>query len=147
MKKVELYTDGACSYNPGPGGYGIVLVYKNTKKEFSGFCENTTNNRMEITAVIEGFKLLKEPCDVIVYSDSAYTLNAFLLGWIENWKENNWKTANKKPVLNLDLWQELMEVIKPHKVTWVKVKGHADNELNNRCDALARKEIETHTQK
>ena len=142
MKKVDLYTDGACSYNPGPGGYGIVLVYKNTKKEVSGFCENTTNNRMEITAVIEGFKLLKEPCDVTVYSDSAYTLNAFLLNWIDNWKQNNWRTANKKPVLNLDLWQELLTVIEPHNVTWVKVKGHADNELNNRCDALARSEID-----
>ncbi len=142
MKKVELYTDGACSYNPGPGGYGIVLKYNEVKKEFSGFCENTTNNRMEITAVIEGFKLLKEPCDVTVYSDSAYTLNAFLEGWLDNWQKNNWRTAGKKPVLNVDLWQELLEVIKPHSVTWVKVKGHADNELNNRCDALARKQIE-----
>ena len=142
MKKVELYTDGACSYNPGPGGYGIVLKYKEVQKEFSGFCENTTNNRMEITAVIEGFKLLKEPCDVTVYSDSAYTLNAFLEGWLDNWQKNNWRTAGKKPVLNVDLWQELLEVIKPHSVTWVKVKGHADNELNNRCDALARKQIE-----
>ena len=142
MKKVELYTDGACSYNPGPGGYGIVLKYMDVKKEFSGFCENTTNNRMEITAVIEGFKLLKEPCDVTVYSDSAYTLNAFLEGWLDNWQKNNWRTAGKKPVLNVDLWQELLEVIKPHSVTWVKVKGHADNELNNRCDALARKQIE-----
>ena len=142
MKKVELYTDGACSYNPGPGGYGIVLKYKEVKKEVSGFCENTTNNRMEITAVIEGFKLLKEPCDVTVYSDSAYTLNAFLEGWLDNWQKNNWRTAGKKPVLNVDLWQELLEVIKPHSVTWIKVKGHADNELNNRCDALARKQIE-----
>lgn len=142
MKKVELYTDGACSYNPGPGGYGIVLKYMDVKKEFSGFCENTTNNRMEITAVIEGFKLLKEPCDVTVYSDSAYTLNAFLEGWLDNWQKNNWRTAGKKPVLNVDLWQELLEVIKPHSVTWIKVKGHADNELNNRCDALARKQIE-----
>ena len=147
MKKVELYTDGACSYNPGPGGYGIVLRYKEVQKEFSGFCENTTNNRMEITAVIEGFKLLKEPCEVTVYSDSAYTLNAFLEGWLENWQKNNWRTAGKKQVLNVDLWQELLEVIKPHEVTWIKVKGHADNELNNRCDALARKQIEDNIKK
>lgn len=145
MKQVELYTDGACSGNPGPGGYGIVLRYKGIEKEFSGFADNTTNNRMEITAVVKGFKLLKEPCEVTVYSDSAYTLNAFLLGWIENWQQNNWKTAGKKPVLNVDLWQELLDVIKPHKVTWIKVKGHADNELNNRCDALARKQIELNT--
>ncbi len=145
MKQVELYTDGACSGNPGPGGYGIVLRYKGIEKEFSGFAENTTNNRMEITAVVEGFKLLKEPCEVTVYSDSAYTLNAFLLGWIENWQQNNWKTAGKKPVLNVDLWQELLSVIEDHKVTWIKVKGHADNELNNRCDALARKQIELNT--
>lgn len=142
MKQVELYTDGACSGNPGPGGYGIVLRYKGIEKEFSGYCENTTNNRMEITAVIEGFKLLKEPCCVTVYSDSAYTLNAFLQGWIDNWIKNNWKTANKKPVLNVDLWQELLKVSSNHQITWVKVKGHADNEINNRCDALARKEIE-----
>ncbi|MBQ2864677.1 MAG: ribonuclease HI [Clostridia bacterium] len=147
MKKVDLYTDGACSYNPGPGGYGIVLKYKDVQKEVSGFCDNTTNNRMEITAVIEGFKLLKEPCDVTVYSDSAYTLNAFLEGWLENWQKNNWRTAGKKQVLNVDLWQELLKVIEPHKVTWVKVKGHADNELNNRCDALARKQIEENTKK
>lgn len=145
MKKVKIYTDGACSGNPGPGGYGIVLRYKGIEKEFSGYADNTTNNRMEITAVIEGFKLLKEPCEVTVYSDSAYTLNAFLQGWIENWQQNNWRTANKKPVLNLDLWQELLSIIEQHKVTWVKVKGHADNELNNRCDALARKQIELNT--
>lgn len=145
MKQVELYTDGACSGNPGPGGYGIILRYKGVEKEFSGFADNTTNNRMEITAVLEGFKLLKEPCEVTVYSDSAYTLNAFLLGWIENWQSNNWKTANKKPVLNVDLWMELLSVISQHTVTWVKVKGHADNELNNRCDALARKQIELNT--
>ena len=147
MKTVTLYTDGACSYNPGPGGYGIVLKYKDVKKEFSGFCDNTTNNRMEITAVIEGFKLLKEPCDVTVYSDSAYTLNAFLEGWLENWQKNNWRTAGKKPVLNVDLWQELLKIIEPHTVTWIKVKGHADNELNNRCDALARQQIEENMKK
>ena len=108
MKKVELYTDGACSCNPGPGGYGIVLIYNGVQKQFSGFSENTTNNKMELTAVIEGLKKLKEPCEVVIYTDSAYVCNAFLNGWIENWKNNNWRTANKKPVLNLELWQELI---------------------------------------
>ncbi len=145
MKFVEIYTDGACSGNPGPGGYGIVLIYKNTRKEFSGFNENTTNNRMELTGVIEALKLLKEPCEVSLYSDSAYTLNAFLLGWIDSWIANNWKTANRKPVLNIDLWQELLELTKIHNITWIKVKGHADNELNNLCDKLARAEIEKNT--
>lgn len=142
MKHVEIYTDGACSGNPGPGGYGIVLKYNNIQKEYSGYEANTTNNRMELTAVIEALKLLKEPCDVTLYSDSAYTLNAFLLGWIDSWILNNWKTAGKKPVLNVDLWKELLELKNKHNITWVKVKGHADNELNNLCDKLARLEIE-----
>lgn len=141
MKKVELYTDGACSGNPGPGGYGIVLRYNNNQKTFSGYSNNTTNNQMEITAVIEGLKKIKEPCDVTIYTDSAYTMNAFSLGWIENWQNNNWKTANKKPVQNKELWIELLNQLKCHKITWVKVKGHADNELNNLCDSLARNEI------
>lgn len=147
MKDVELYTDGACSYNPGPGGYGIVLKYKDKEKEHSGYCDNTTNNRMEITAVIEGLKLIKEPCNVTIYSDSAYTVNAFLQGWIENWQANNWRTANKKPVFNIDLWQELLQLLSQHNVKWVKVKGHADNVYNNRCDALARKQIEMNNNK
>ena len=147
MKDVELYTDGACSYNPGQGGYGIVLKYKDKEKEHSGYCDNTTNNRMEITAVIEGLKLIKEPCNVTIYSDSAYTVNAFLQGWIENWQANNWRTANKKPVLNIDLWQELLQLLSQHNVKWVKVKGHADNVYNNRCDALARKQIEMNINK
>lgn len=147
MKHIEIYTDGACSGNPGPGGYGIVLSYNGVRKEFSGYNANTTNNRMELTAVIEALKLLKEPCEVTLYSDSAYTLNAFLLGWIDSWILNNWKTSSKKPVLNIDLWQELLELTKKHKVTWVKVKGHADNELNNLCDKLARSEIEKHINK
>ncbi len=147
MKDVELYTDGACSNNPGPGGYGIVLKYKDKEKEHSGYCDNTTNNRMEITAVIEGLKLIKEPCNITIYSDSAYTVNAFLQGWIENWQANNWRTANKKPVLNIDLWQELLQLLSQHNVKWVKVKGHADNVYNNRCDALARKQIEMNNNK
>ena len=146
MKNIEIYTDGACSGNPGPGGYGIVLKYNNIQKEHSGYAEQTTNNRMELTAVIEALKLLKEPCNVTLYSDSAYTLNAFVLGWIDSWILNNWKTASKKPVLNVDLWKELIELKNKHNITWVKVKGHADNELNNLCDKLARLEIEKNRQ-
>ena len=137
LKKVELYTDGACSGNPGKGGYGGILIYKGIEKEYSGFADNTTNNRMELTAVIMGLKMLKEPVEIDIYSDSAYTVNAFLEGWIENWTKNNWRTAGKKPVQNVELWQELLELIHPHKVTWHKVKGHADNPKNNRCDELA----------
>ena len=144
LKKVELYTDGACSGNPGKGGYGGILIYKGIEKEYSGFADNTTNNRMELTAVIMGLKMLKEPVEIDIYSDSAYTVNAFLEGWIENWINNNWRTAGKKPVQNVELWQELLELIHPHKVTWHKVKGHADNSYNNRCDKLATGEIAKH---
>ena len=144
MKKVDLYTDGACSGNPGKGGFGGILMYNGKTKEYSGFNNETTNNRMELTAVIEGLKLLKEPVELTVYSDSAYTVNAFLNDWISTWIMNGWRTAGKKPVQNIDLWQELLELIKPHKVTWVKVKGHADNVYNNRCDALATSEIASH---
>lgn len=138
MKKVILYTDGACSGNPGPGGWGAVLLYGTAKKELSGGARETTNNRMEITAVIEGLKALKEPCEVEIYSDSAYTVNAFREGWVNGWERSDWKKADKKPVLNADLWQELLALTHIHRVTFHKVKGHADNELNNRCDALAR---------
>ena len=144
LKKVELYTDGACSGNPGKGGYGGILIYKGIEKEYSGFADNTTNNRMELTAVIMGLKMLKEPVEIDIYSDSAYTVNAFLEGRIENWTKNNWRTAGKKPVQNVELWQELLELIHPHKVTWHKVKGHADNAYNNRCDKLATGEIAKH---
>ena len=141
MKEVELYTDGACSGNPGMGGYGIVLIYKGIQKEFSGFEKETTNNRMELTAVIEGLRKLKENCKVTIYTDSAYVCNAFENGWIENWKANNWKTSNKKDVLNKDLWLNLIWELSKHEVKWVKVKGHSDNELNNLCDKLAVNEI------
>lgn len=143
-KHVDLYTDGACSGNPGKGGYGGILIYKNKEKEYSGYNANTTNNRMEITAVIEGLKLLKESVDIDIFSDSAYTVNAFLEGWIDNWQANNWRTAGKKPVQNIELWQELLSLIAKHNVTWHKVKGHADNEYNNRCDKLATGEIAKH---
>ena len=127
--------------NPGPGGWGAILMYKDTKKEISGGKKDTTNNVMELTAVVEGLKLLKYPCEVDLYSDSAYVVNAFTQGWIYNWVKNNWKTANKEPVKNKEIWQELYELTKKHKVNFIKVKGHSDNEWNNRCDELARNAI------
>lgn len=141
MEKVVIYTDGACSGNPGPGGWGTVLMYKDAKKEISGGAKETTNNIMELTAVVEGLKMLKYPCEVELYSDSAYIVNAFNQGWIYNWKKKNWKTADGKEVKNKEIWQELYELIKTHKVTFNKVKGHSDNEYNNRCDELARNAI------
>ena len=141
-EKVIIYTDGACSGNPGPGGWGAILMYKGAKKEISGGMKNTTNNIMEITAVVEALKCLKLESDVEVYSDSAYTVNAFKQGWIYNWMKNGWKTANKEPVKNKELWQELYSLTKKHKVEFIKVKGHADNEFNNRCDEMAREAIQ-----
>ena len=144
MKRVDLYTDGACSGNPGKGGYGGILIYNGVEKEYSGYASETTNNRMEITAVIEGLKLLKEPVELDIYSDSAYVVNAFELGWVESWSNNGWRTAGKKPVQNLELWLQLLDLLSRHKVTWHKVKGHADNAYNNRCDTLATGQIEKH---
>lgn len=141
MKRVLLYTDGACSGNPGPGGWGAILIYGEIKKELSGGKTSTTNNRMELTAVIEGLKRLKFPCIVDIYSDSAYTVNAFQEGWVRNWEKGGWIKADKKPVLNADLWQELISLVRKHQVTFHKVKGHSDNKLNNRCDELARAAI------
>ena len=143
MKEVTIYTDGACSGNPGPGGWGTVLIYGEHKKEISGAKRETTNNEMEITAVLQGLKMLKFPCDVEVYSDSAYVVNTFSKGWIYNWEKKNWKTADNTPVKNVELWKEILALTKTHKVTFNKVKGHADNELNNRCDELARAAIAT----
>ena len=142
MDKIIIYTDGACSGNPGPGGWGAILMYGETKKELSGGSKATTNNIMEITAVIEALKALKKPCKVEVYSDSAYVVNSFKNGWIYNWQKNNWKTASKDPVKNRELWEELYELTKTHKVEFIKVKGHSDNEFNNRCDELARGKTE-----
>jgi len=141
MKKVTIYTDGACSGNPGPGGWGAVLLYKQHKTEISGGEGETTNNRMEITAVIEALKRLKEPCEAEIYSDSAYVVDAFEKRWIEGWLKNGWKTANKDDVKNRDLWEMLHGQSQIHKIAFKKVKGHADNELNNRCDELARNAI------
>ena len=144
MDKVIIYTDGACSGNPGPGGWGSVLMMGENKREISGGKKDTTNNVMEVTAVIEALKLLKRECEVEVYSDSAYVVNCFNNGWIYNWIKNNWRTSGKEPVKNKELWQELYALTKKHKVKFVKVKGHSDNEFNNRCDELARGEISKH---
>lgn len=141
MEKIIIYTDGACSGNPGPGGWAAVLIYNGKEKEISGGNKNTTNNIMEITAVIEGLKALKYPCEVELYSDSAYVVNTFTQGWIFNWMQKGWKTASGDSVKNKKLWQELYSLTKIHKVTFNKVKGHADNHYNNRCDELARDAI------
>ena len=142
MEKIVVYTDGACSGNPGPGGWGAILMYKDVKKEISGGMKQTTNNIMEITAVIEGLKLIKYPCEVEVYSDSAYVVNAFNNHWIEGWIKKNWINSSKEPVKNKELWQELYSLTRKHKVKFIKVKGHSDNEFNNRCDELARNAIQ-----
>ena len=143
MEKVIIYTDGACSGNPGPGGWGAVLMYKDTKKEISGAKKDTTNNEMELTAALEALKMLKFPCEVDLYSDSAYLVNGFSQGWIYNWQKNNWQTSDKKPVKNREIWQKIYDLTKTHKVKFIKVKGHADNEYNNRCDEMARNAIKT----
>lgn len=141
MKQVELYTDGACSGNPGAGGYGAILIYKGLEKEISGGEPLTTNNRMEIYAVIAGLECLKEKCRVNIYSDSAYTVNAFTQNWLEGWIRNGWCKADGKEVANSDLWQRLYDLTESHEVRFIKVKGHADNAYNNRCDELARAAI------
>ena len=141
MEKVTIYTDGACSGNPGPGGWAAILMYKGIEKEISGGEKNTTNNIMELTAAVRGLQLLKYPCEVQLYSDSAYVVNCFNQGWIYNWRKNGWKNASKEPVKNKELWEELYELTKIHDVEFIKVKGHSDNEYNNRCDELARAEI------
>lgn len=141
MDKVIIYTDGACSGNPGPGGWGSILMMGENRKEISGGKKDTTNNVMELTSVIEALKLLKRPCKVDLYSDSAYVVNAFLQNWILGWIKNGWKNSSKEEVKNKELWQELFSLTKIHDVTFHKVKGHADNEYNNRCDELARNAI------
>ena len=142
MKEVEIYTDGACSGNPGPGGYYAILEFNGKEKVISGGEKNTTNNRMELLAVIVSLKALKEKCHVKLYSDSAYVCNAINNNWLNTWQVNNWRTANKKEVLNKDLWYELLNLLSLHKVEFIKVKGHADNVKNNRCDKIARSEIQ-----
>ncbi len=140
MDKVTIYTDGACSYNPGPGGWGAILMYGENKKEISGGKKETTNNEMELTAAYEALKMLKHPCEVELYSDSSYLINGFIKKWIDNWQKNNWRTANKRPVKNKELWVEIYKLTQVHKVKFIKVKGHSDNIYNNRCDEMARNE-------
>ena len=137
MKHVDLYTDGSCSGNPGPGGWGAILIYQGVEKELSGGEPHTTNNRMELLAAISGLQALKEPCRVELYTDSQYLSSAIEQHWLEGWKKRGWKKADKSPVLNPDLWQALDRELQRHAVTLHWVKGHADNEYNNRCDALA----------
>ena len=146
MKEVIIYTDGACSGNPGPGGWGCVLMYKGSRLELSGHEPQTTNNRMELTAAIKGLEALKSACIVDIYSDSAYLVHAFEKGWLTNWQRNGWLKSNKKPVENQDLWQLLLAHGKVHQIRWHKVKGHASNVHNNRCDELATGEIKQRRQ-
>ncbi|HIJ20066.1 MAG TPA: ribonuclease HI [Deltaproteobacteria bacterium] len=134
---VEIFTDGACSGNPGPGGYGSILKYGDNRKEISGCIRNTTNNRMEMTAVIEALKQLKRPCGIKVFTDSRYVKDG-MTQWMPSWIRNNWLNSQKKPVLNRDLWEILLNLSKPHKIQWEWVKGHAGHPENERCDQLAR---------
>ena len=141
MKELKIYTDGACSGNPGKGGYCAILIYNGKEKVVSGSELDTTNNRMELLAVIRGLQTLKVPCSVELFSDSQYVTDAFNKGWITNWQKNDWKTSSKSPVKNKDLWLEPLSLLKVHNVKFIKVKGHSDNQFNNRCDELARNEI------
>lgn len=136
-KQVEIFTDGACSGNPGPGGWGAVLRYGNIEKELSGGERETTNNRMELTAAIMALRALKEPCNVTLTTDSKYLADGIGKGWAESWRKNGWRKADKKPALNTDLWEELLELFEKHSVTIVWVKGHNGHPENERCDALA----------
>ena len=136
-KKVYIYTDGACSGNPGKGGWGAILVYKNHRKEISGADANTTNNKMELTAMIKALEMLKEPCEVEAYTDSKYLCDSINNGWAESWQKNNWIKKDKKPALNADLWEELLDLITKHNVQINWVKGHGGHPENERCDTLA----------
>lgn len=137
MKNVEIYTDGACSGNPGPGGWGAVLIYNGVEKQLSGSEKETTNNRMELSAVITALKALKEPCKVTLTTDSKYVCDAINKGWLTSWQKNSWKKADKKPVLNIDLWQELLPLLDKHRVEFIWVKGHNGHKYNEICDKLA----------
>ncbi len=143
MKKVTIYTDGACSKNPGPGGWSAVLIYGKSEREISGCEAHTTNNRMELTGAIEALRALKESCEVSLHTDSAYLCNAFARGWLDGWQRNGWKNAKKAEVENRDLWEALLALTSAHQVKFVKVKGHADDINNIRCDKLARAAVQT----
>jgi ribonuclease HI len=146
LKEIALYTDGACSGNPGPGGWAAILKFGNHVKEISGSMPQTTNNRMELFAVISGLGALKQSCNVTVFSDSSYVVDAFNKKWVDNWQRNGWKTADKKPVENQDLWRLLLLTMRKHQVQYEKVPGHADHEENNRCDFLAKEAIKEYQQ-
>ena len=137
MKKIQIFTDGACSGNPGPVGWGAVLRYNGVEKELSGGEKETTNNRMELTAVISALKALKEPCEVTLTTDSKYVCDSVVRGWVYSWQKNNWRKSDKKPALNVDLWEQLLELLEKHNVTFNWVKGHAGHPENERCDKLA----------
>lgn len=143
-KKVTIFTDGACSGNPGPGGWGAVLLYGEHVREMSGYEDETTNQRMELLAAINSLQALKEPCAVELVSDSAYMINAFEQRWFDRWQKNGWLNAQKKPVENRDLWEKLLKLAEVHEIKWIKVKGHSGNFYNERCDELARKAIAQH---
>ncbi len=141
MKNIEIYTDGACSKNPGPGGYGIVFLYNGARKELSKGYKLTTNNRMEMLAVIVALKTLKEKCNVRLYSDSKYVIDSITKGWVYNWQKNNWQRNKKEMAQNIDLWEELLPLLEKHNVEFIWVKGHSNNIENERCDYLARSAI------
>jgi ribonuclease HI len=143
LKSVLLYSDGACSGNPGPGGWAAILKFNGHVRELSGGMPHTTNNRMELFAVISGLGALKEGCQVIVHSDSSYVVDAFNKSWVEKWEQNGWKTAEKKPVENQDLWRLLLLTMRKHQMSYQKVPGHAEHPENNRCDELAKMEVQT----
>lgn len=145
MKTVTIFTDGACSGNPGPGGFGAVIIYGETRREISNGFKLTTNNRMEILAVIEALKILRQPCNVDLYSDSKYVVDAIKKGWLQKWQENNWLRNKSQPVSNIDLWQNLLPLLQIHNVNFIWVKGHNDNQENERCDYLARSAINSPT--
>ena len=143
VKNIEIYTDGGCSGNPGPGGYGIVLLYNGLRKEISGGYKQTTNNRMELLAVIRALEALKEPCKITLYSDSKYVIDSITKGWVYKWQKNNWMRNKTDPALNVDLFKLLLPLLKAHEVSFVWVKGHASNIENERCDTLARNFIQS----
>ena len=144
MKQVTIYTDGACSGNPGPGGWGAILEWNGREKELSGGERETTNNRMELSGVIFALSALKEPCAVDLYTDSKYVFDAVDKGWVYTWRKNGWRKADKKPALNVDLWERLLPLLQTHEVAWHWVRGHAENEKNNRCDRLAVAQSQSH---
>lgn len=146
MKQIEIYTDGACSGNPGPGGWGAVLVYNEKEKELSGSEKNTTNNRMELTAVIMALNALNQPCEVKLTTDSKYVCDAVNKGWVYSWRKNGWRKSDKKPALNVDLWEELLSLLEKHEVEFIWVKGHNGHKYNEICDTLAVNEYQKYLQ-